>query len=481
MNKIVVSLTTYKDRIDTINTVIESLNRQSVKPDVIALYLYAGEFDTKELNIVDQENLQVKFVDENLKGHKKYFYAFQDYADDIVITLDDDIYYHEDTVKKLLEYHRKYPNCVIANRTRFITIRDSQIENYYRWEKNFPEDTPSMLLMGTGVLGILYPPHIFDNQIFDIELIRKLALDNDDIWLKIHQIRSGVKTVLTDLDKSLNFIEGTQNTSLCHDNYVNNACNKTIADLAQYYCMDLRKIFLEEFTTESSEIIYSGLYSKCFKNRRFVIKKLNFNNDPESEYELNCLTQAQGICGRRGFGFAKNPSIIVYDYIDGAVLEKDFLSKATYDLICEYVGKMQQLPVEGINHWDKYKNDCIAVLEQYVENHTVEVEVLNLAECECVIHGDLNPNNILCRDGKIAIIDYENSYVGPSWWDKCYFLANYDPESIEAGVLSLLEREDIQRIILVTKIRIGRLIRKNMDAEKMQESLASWNRQLSCK
>ena len=183
MSKIVVSLTTYKDRIDTIQTVIESINQQSVQPDIIALYLYSGEFGKNLPVIKEQSNLQIKYVDENLKGHKKYFYAFQEFCEDIVITLDDDIYYHKDTIKVLLEYHQKYPTCVIANRTRFITVRDNDIENYYRWEKNFPVDTPSMLLMGTGVLGILYPPHIFDDAIFDKENLLHYALDNDDIWL----------------------------------------------------------------------------------------------------------------------------------------------------------------------------------------------------------------------------------------------------------------------------------------------------------
>ena len=85
MNKIVVSLTTYNKRIHSINKVIESINKQSVKPDVIVLYLYSKELESIKFEINKQDNLVVKFVDENLKGHKKYFYAFQEYKDDIVI------------------------------------------------------------------------------------------------------------------------------------------------------------------------------------------------------------------------------------------------------------------------------------------------------------------------------------------------------------------------------------------------------------
>ena len=474
MNKIVVSLTTYNKRIHSINKVIESLNKQSVKPDVIVLYLYSKEFESIDLNINKQDNLVVKFVDENLKGHKKYFYAFQEYKDDIVITLDDDVYYHKDTIKKLLEFHKKYPKCVVANRTRFITMRDCEIEDYYRWEKNFPENYPSMLLIGTGVLGILYPPHTFNEQIFDKENLIKYALDNDDMWLKIHQIRNGVKTVLTDLDKSLNLIEDTQETALCQENYVNDGCNKAINELTNLYSIDLKKIFLSEFKNDNFQVIYKGLYSTCFKNNEFVIKTLNFENSPESEYEISYTTHNANVSKRRVFGFSKSPSIIVYDYLDGEILNKTNLNISHFNSICEYIKKLQQISTKKFKPWNKYRDDCIQVLSNYIPNSNKEIEMLKTSKCECVIHGDINPNNVLCNNNEVFIIDYENSSIGPSWWDKNYLLANYNPNEIDAEILNSLTKEDIENILLITKVRIGRLIRKNMDTQKMLNSLRGW-------
>lgn len=478
MNKIVVSLTTYNSRINTINKVIHSINNQSIQPDIIVLYLCSNEINASILNIHKQENLQIRYVDENLKGHKKYYYALQEFRDDIVITLDDDVEYHVDTIKTLMDYHIKYPRCVIANRTRFLSIRDNNLESYYRWEKNFPVDFPSFLLMGTGVLGVLYPPYIFDNEVFNKELIIKYALDNDDIWLKVHQIRKGVKTVLTNLDKSLNFIDGTQDSALCKDNFKNDGCNQTIKDLIELFSIDVRKIFLEEFNLDLCTEIYNGSYSKCFKYVNFLVKTFNYGNSPENEYESTLIARESKCSGRRCFGFSRNPSIVVYDYISGEFLNKNELSYENYNSILEYIGKIQSIQTDKLLIWDKYKLDCIQALRLFSGHKAEEICLLDNAKCEAIIHGDLNPNNIMINEKELFVIDYENSSIGPKWWDKCYLLANYYINNIDSRVITTLSTMEIRYIIIILKIRIGRLIRKNMNFEEKLDMLKSWEKLL---
>ena len=48
-------------------------------------------------NCLDQQKrgLTIRFC-EDLKAHKKYYYAFKEYPDDIVITVDDDVIYPQE-------------------------------------------------------------------------------------------------------------------------------------------------------------------------------------------------------------------------------------------------------------------------------------------------------------------------------------------------------------------------------------------------
>ena len=56
---------------------------------------------------------------------------------------------------------------------------------------------PSKRLVAVGVGGILYPPNIFTDEVFNKEAIRNLALTADDIWLKIMQLMNNIPVVWT--------------------------------------------------------------------------------------------------------------------------------------------------------------------------------------------------------------------------------------------------------------------------------------------
>ena len=41
--------------------------------------------------------LEIIFVSDELACHNKYYYAFQQYSDDVIITVDDDVIYDKKT------------------------------------------------------------------------------------------------------------------------------------------------------------------------------------------------------------------------------------------------------------------------------------------------------------------------------------------------------------------------------------------------
>jgi len=190
--KVTVSLTSYPARFPTIHICIKSLLRQSYKPDRIVLYL--GD-DSPE-KAVSQNILQlipfgleIKHRPDNLKPHKKYIYAMQEYPDDIIITVDDDMMYGKDLILSLISSYQKYPDAVSARRTHKL-LGNGEIHTLWTKEKK-----PSMQLLAGGGGGVLYPPHCLPSVAFDTELVKKLCLDIDDLWLKVMQIMNNVMIV----------------------------------------------------------------------------------------------------------------------------------------------------------------------------------------------------------------------------------------------------------------------------------------------
>ena len=45
---------------------------------------------------------------------EKAILAFQDFPNDIVITIDDDLFYKSDLIESHLRWHAKYPNAIIT-------------------------------------------------------------------------------------------------------------------------------------------------------------------------------------------------------------------------------------------------------------------------------------------------------------------------------------------------------------------------------
>lgn len=196
--KIVVSLTSYGERVGTVHTVIRTLLHQTLRPDEIVLYLSNKEFRSKSdlprsLRKIRSPFFDVRFV-EDLRSHKKYFYAFQEFPEAVVITVDDDVEYPKNLIEGLMDSYRQHPYTVSAARTHTIGMRqDGSYASYMEWMR-VPKivNRPSMLVIPTGAGGVLYPPHSFGDSLFDWKTIRKTCLTADDLWLKWNLLEAGV-------------------------------------------------------------------------------------------------------------------------------------------------------------------------------------------------------------------------------------------------------------------------------------------------
>lgn len=213
--KIIVSLTTMPSRIETVAFAIESIMRQTYRPDRILLWLASDEFPSK--NILPQRllnlrkrGLEIHFC-ENLRPYNKLYYSLKKFPEDIIITIDDDVIYSEKLIEQLMRGHKKFTNCIICTRAHEIKIDYmGNVWPYNSWllyEQREKFDTlPSMKNFFTGVGGVLYPPHCLDDMVFDAEIIRKMVPLADDIWFNLMARKKGTKTALVKTNSKYLFV-----------------------------------------------------------------------------------------------------------------------------------------------------------------------------------------------------------------------------------------------------------------------------------
>lgn len=186
--ELIVSLTSFPQRMHDIQYCIYSLLDQTVKPDRIILWLAEDQYPNKE-NDIPQEVLRFKDYGlsikwcENLYSYKKLIPTLIEYPDAIIITTDDDIFYEKDCIEKLYNSYIETPDAICCHRGHKVkTDKSGNIANYKQWKKKIKGESIDYKNFFTGAGAVLYPPHSLYKDITDIELFTKLAPKADDIW-----------------------------------------------------------------------------------------------------------------------------------------------------------------------------------------------------------------------------------------------------------------------------------------------------------
>lgn len=238
---LIISLTSYPKRFPYIGLCLKSLLLQSVRPEKIIVYLGSDSSPdnlTEEMIYFEKYGIEYRFDEnENLKPHKKYYYAMKEFPNKAIVTADDDVIYPSDWLKSLYLSYKKYPYAISARRVHKIeTDKNGKISPYNQWSHLYRNlRNPSNSLFATGASGCLYPPRLFDKEIFNTAYIKKYCLNADDIWLKCMEIRCNIPVVWVK-NWSVEPVEIKQeNNGLYLDNVLNNRNDK--------YFLDIRKIY----------------------------------------------------------------------------------------------------------------------------------------------------------------------------------------------------------------------------------------------
>lgn len=240
--KVILSLTTFPARINLCYYAIKSLMLQSRQADKIILWLAESQFLGKKLPekfqaLIDR-GLEVRFC-EDLRAHKKYYYALQEQkCDEVVITFDDDIIYEYNAIEKLLNAHLQYPSCIICNRGFEMTMDGSKLQPYAQWKLCTKEgvNRPSKRVMPSTGYGCLYPYGIMPVSTFDKDVFRCNAWSADDLWMKFNSLQAGIQVVKTrEKIAALVNVYGSQKESLTDLNNGRNENQRTIERLLILY------------------------------------------------------------------------------------------------------------------------------------------------------------------------------------------------------------------------------------------------------
>lgn len=186
--RIIVTLTSFPARISRLWLVIETILHQTVKPDMLILWLSEKQFQSmecvpKSLRSLQRRGLQIRIMPGDVRSHKKYCYCLEQYPDDILITIDDDVFYDTHLIERMMVEHEHNPLAIITNHAHRMTYtEDGHLKPYQEWDRNTTIDT-NLFVVGVG--GNLYPPYSLHPLAADIELAYKLTPTGDDIWLNV--------------------------------------------------------------------------------------------------------------------------------------------------------------------------------------------------------------------------------------------------------------------------------------------------------
>jgi len=192
---VVVSLTSFPLRIGKLHQVVSSLLDQSMQPGKIVLYLPLSEFPSRSvprpLSRLEGAQFEIRFVSDNLHSYNKLLPAIADFPGTWIATTDDDRLYPVNWLECLLKSAAENPCTIICAGGRRMVVKDGQFLPYGDWPA---DESPrrSFLLLPVGTWGVLYPPGSLDRTIGDPDLIRKLALLNDDVWFKAMSLMQNV-------------------------------------------------------------------------------------------------------------------------------------------------------------------------------------------------------------------------------------------------------------------------------------------------
>ena len=177
--KIIVSMTSWKKRIDDVPKIIYMMERQTVIPDEIVLNLSSDEFPNLEkdlpanlilfANVLD--NFKICWVKENTRAFKKVIPTIAKHYDEdcLILSIDDDYLYYTDYVEFVVKTALMYDN-------NYITVGT---------EGNFVH----------GWCSVYRPVWFKDEKLDKLTVAEMNSIVSSDLWITVNLENNKIKPV----------------------------------------------------------------------------------------------------------------------------------------------------------------------------------------------------------------------------------------------------------------------------------------------
>lgn len=182
---LIVSLTSYPPRFGHLKLTLLGLLNQTMRADRTILWLAHQDLASlpDEVRELEAQGLEIQTCDD-MRSYKKILPILSQSPDATIVTADDDVYYKKDWLENIVTAHLESGAPVVCTRGHLIPIGTSGLPvSYIDWHKNYKTAIWSRHIFPTGVLGVLYAPGCFDDQVTDWETASKLCPTADDVWL----------------------------------------------------------------------------------------------------------------------------------------------------------------------------------------------------------------------------------------------------------------------------------------------------------
>lgn len=180
---VIVSLTSYGERIEELKYTLYSLVMQSVRPEriVVNIAFENEKFLNNEIKSFEKYGVEFFFC-KDTRSYKKLLPTLERFPKVYIVTADDDLFYERTWLERLYDAHRKHPGDVCCHLVYKITHNKNKISTYQKWIHHYRVYGADRHIFLLGGAGVLYPPETFHKDVLNEDLYMTLAPYADDIW-----------------------------------------------------------------------------------------------------------------------------------------------------------------------------------------------------------------------------------------------------------------------------------------------------------
>lgn len=197
--RIIVSMATIPSRKERLLENLPAILNQSYYFDKLIINitdnLSDDDYEFYDSLTKKDDRISINRAEAKWRSCNKLLPTIKSHPEDVIITIDDDIYYPKHCFKYLVEQYEKTPNCVIAHEINPLLLDEGTgyISFYNGRDIKLMQKEWGKYLSGCA----LFPPHIFDGtDLFDYDKMMKCTnAVNDELWFWINSTLNGIMVV----------------------------------------------------------------------------------------------------------------------------------------------------------------------------------------------------------------------------------------------------------------------------------------------